>query len=785
MTWRDQVRIALAIAAKDILEALKNKSTISVIISALFVVVAYRLMPSLTAGGAKTNVLVYNLSNSNLVESLEASQVLDLYTYSSEDRFHQALASGGVPELGLIIPTGFSLQPVGAGFNTIEGYLLYWVSEADAQELKQLVEAEIHRLTGQDVSIEIKQERIYPQGLDNTRGLWASMSLVFMSIMIGVSLVPHLILEEKQAHTLDALLVSPANGYQFVAGKALAGLFYSMVGALIVLIVYNDIIFNWWIAIIAALAIATFAVSVGLWLGMRIENRGQLMMWAWIIIIPLFMPVLFYLLAELFPAWLIQLARFIPTVTGLNLLLTAFSKDISIGIALLQLGWILLCSLLVLLGIARMVSLADRAQSVPRASWRERLRQVLKSILPGWHIPQKESGMIEKSGQTHSMPSLESPGWHYEPSPALPATSQGSLLSGLRLIWVIAAKDIRDAIRNKLFISILIGVTLMAGQTAIVPLLLKGADTPTAVVISEGPSEIIKELAQQEGVRVIPVDSRTQFEGQITGSPRTQIGLVLPADFDQQVLDGIPVQLQAYAAHWSDPGKIEGWLKIFDAKFAALGASGVAINPDWEMLYPSDENSGQPSIALFVMVIGILTIGTVLVPILFVEEKEAHTLEVLLVSPAKAWQVVIAKLLVGIFYGLIAAIGLLLLNNYLIVDWGIAILASFGTILFAGAIGTLVGVLSENPTTTGMWGSLVILAVLATTFLRFFENVKLPSLVQILVDWSPGSSMLNLFGAAMTKVISPYALISNLAILLGLGLLIYILAAVFFRRKAS
>lgn len=782
-TWRDQVRITFAIAAKDILDALKNKSTISVIISALFVVVAYRFLPALSSGGTKTNILVYDASNSIMVESLEGSPVLDLYTYSSEDRFHQALSGGGVPELGLIIPAGFTLQSTGAGVNTIQGYLLYWVSEADAQEMKQLVEAEINRLTGQDISIEIQQERIFPQGLDNTRAVWASMSLVFMSIMIGVSLVPHLILEEKQAHTLEALIVSPANSYQFVAGKALAGLFYSMTGAAIVLGIYHDIIFNWWIAILAALSIATFPVSIGLWLGMRIDNRGQLMMWAWIVIVPLFMPVLLYLLAELFPAWLNQLAQYIPTVTGLNLLLTAFSKEFSTGIVLLQLGWIFLCSILILLAISRMLRLSDRAHAQTRSGWTFRVNQALKSFLPDLQTSAEDKVSVEVTPQAQSQLVPDIAGWQYDVSKSTTKTSKAGLLSSLRLIWVIAAKDIRDAIRNKLFISILIGVTLMAGQTVIIPLLLKGSDTPTAVVFSEGSSKVIRELAQQEGVRVIPVDTRNKMEEYITESPRTQLGLILPENFDQQVLAGNPIQLQAYTAHWSNTDKISGWLQIFEAKFAALGATGVAISPDWELLYPADEIAGQPSIALFIMVIGILTIGTALVPILFVEEKEAHTMEVLLVSPAKTWQVIVAKMLVGVFYGSIAAMGLLLLNNYLIVNWGIAILASLGTILFAGAIGTLVGILSENPTTTGMWGGLVILAVLATTFLRFFENVNMPPALQILVDWSPGASMLNLFGAAMTMEISPDALISNLAILLGVGLVIYLLAGMFFARK--
>jgi len=784
-TWRDQIRISLAIGGKDILEALKNKTTLTVIISALFVVVAYRLLPTLSAGASNTNLMVYDASSSNLVEQLEQSPAFDIYTVSSRERFMQLVGEGDVPELGIVIPADFSLQPSGEENKVIEAYLLYWVTEADAQELVQLGQTEIQRLTGAAVSIEIQPERVYPQGIDNTRGLWAAMSLVFMSIMIGVSLLPHLILEEKQGHTLEALLVSPANSYQFVVGKALAGLFFIMTGAVIVLIVYNDIILHWWIAIIAALAVGIFAVSVGLWLGMRIENRGQLTMWAWIIIIPLFMPVLLYLLAVLFPSWLTQIARFIPTVTGLQLLLHAFSLKISLSSVLLQTGYILLCSTLVLLVIARMVRLFDHTQSTHKPGWSASLDRFIKSLIPERHTPQPdtESDLAEYRAKTQSYPTTGTPGWPQDNTHQFSGTVQTGLVSNLRVIWVIAAKDIRDAIRNKLFISILIGVTLMAGQSIILPLLLRGSDTPTAVVFSESQSSIINELAQQEGVRVRPVDSRQQMEEQITGSPQALLGLVIPAEFDQQIQEGVPVQLELYAAHWGDTEKVTNWGKAFEAKLGEIGATGVTVNTDWNRVYPAEGASGQPMIGVIIMVIGILTIGIVLVPILFVEEKEAHTLEVLLVSPARTWQVVVAKLLVGVFYGSIAAIALLLLNNYLIVNWGIAILAALSTILFAGAIGVLVGIISENPTTTGMWGSLIVLVVVATSFLRLFENVTLPPVIQVIVDWSPGSSMLNLFSAAMTRDVSTVPLYTSLALLLALGLVLYTISGIILNRK--
>jgi len=413
------------------------------------------------------------------------------------------------------------------------------------------------------------------------------------------------------------------------------------------------------------------------------------------------------------------------------------------------------------------------------------LDRFINSLIPEKHTPQseKESDMAEYGAKTQSYPTTESPSWQQDHTHQFSGTVQTGLVSNLRVIWVITAKDIRDAIRNKLFISILIGVTLMAGQSIILPLLLRGSDTPTAVVFSENQSAIINELAQQEGVRVRPVGSRQQMEEQITGSPQALLGLVIPAEFDQQVQEGVPVQLELYAAHWGDPEKVTGWGKFFEAKLGEIGATEVIFNTDWNRVYPADGASGQPMIALIIMVIGILTIGIVLVPILFVEEKEAHTLEVLLVSPARTWQVVVAKLLVGIFYGSIAAIVLLLLNNYLIVNWGIAILAALSTILFAGAIGVLVGILSENPTTTGMWGSLIVLVVVATSFLRLFENATLPPAVRVIVDWSPGSSMLNLFSAAMTRDVSPAPLFSSLATLLAFGLVLYFISGMILNRK--
>ena len=68
--WREHARLIWAITAKDLLEVVKNKSTISVLISALFILVLYRMLPTLTTRMEPPGVLVYDAGDSALVAFL-------------------------------------------------------------------------------------------------------------------------------------------------------------------------------------------------------------------------------------------------------------------------------------------------------------------------------------------------------------------------------------------------------------------------------------------------------------------------------------------------------------------------------------------------------------------------------------------------------------------------------------------------------------------------------------------------------------------------------------------
>jgi ABC-2 type transport system permease protein len=351
------LRVIWAISIKDITDAVKNRTTLGVLLSVLFIVGVYQVLPALENIGQAPNVLVYDPGDSALVTMMANSQVFELWTgYRSEAQMKEKLANGQVPELGLTIPADFD----SGSKAPLQGYVLYWVDEDDAVALKRLVEEEISRLAGRTVSIQLAGNAVYMQPDSTGLGLPTSMGMVFAILMIGVSLVPNLILEEKQNKTMDALLVSPAGPVHITLAKAIAGLFYASVVVAVTLAVSHRLITQWWLTACTALCGALFAIALGLLLGSLIETQQQLMVWAWMVIIPLFLPVMLSVLRDLLPAWLQAIFQWIPSVALFRALRVSFANRSSFALYGPPLALILAWTATLLTLVAWRVRRSDR-----------------------------------------------------------------------------------------------------------------------------------------------------------------------------------------------------------------------------------------------------------------------------------------------------------------------------------------------------------------------------------------------------------------------------------------
>lgn len=314
VSWLDHLRLISALAGKDIVDALKTKATLSTILIALLMVLFYRYFPALVEGSDTLNVLLYAETESPIVTALERSPALAVYRYDSQARLMEVFVGAESVELAVVVPEtavapANSNQPL-----VVDGYLMYWVDAAQRAEIKALVEAELAAQLGQPVTLNLTGHDVYFDANTFFFVFSSTLSLLFVILMIGISIIPNLMIEEKQAKTLDVLLVSPASAGHVVAGKALAGLFYGVLGSAVVFAIFGYLIIQWPLAIGTAVLCTLFMVAIGLLLGTYAGARSQLQLLAWFLVIPLLTPVVLIALEGLVPDGAIAVMNWIPTV---------------------------------------------------------------------------------------------------------------------------------------------------------------------------------------------------------------------------------------------------------------------------------------------------------------------------------------------------------------------------------------------------------------------------------------------------------------------------------------
>jgi ABC-type Na+ efflux pump permease subunit len=361
--FRENMRIIWAIAAKDIGDAIKNKHTIGVILTTLALVLIYRLIPQFTevSGLSTPTLLIYDEGDSTLVEALEQSLVLEVYEFGSRSSMEENLAfSGDKNELALVIPADFDEILESDDQPAMDGYVLHWVTETQAREIQELVEDDIKKWSGKRIRIELEGNIIY--SLPNSFGfpVWGSLSIMYVVLMIGATLTPHLMLEEKQSKSMEALLISPANNGHIVIGKSLTGLFYCLTGAVIAVALNVSLITHWWLVILVVLLGAIFSTALGLLLGTIFNTRQQLTVWAMPVFAVFLMPVFVGILPRLLPDNVLNILSFIPTVAMEKVLRISFSETVSSSQVIQPLGTILGCSLLLFIIIRWALQRSDR-----------------------------------------------------------------------------------------------------------------------------------------------------------------------------------------------------------------------------------------------------------------------------------------------------------------------------------------------------------------------------------------------------------------------------------------
>lgn len=341
------------------------------------------------------------------------------------------------------------------------------------------------------------------------------------------------------------------------------------------------------------------------------------------------------------------------------------------------------------------------------------------------------------------------------------------LRENLRIIWAITAKDITDAIKNKIVQGVLIGVAFLMISSQALSLLVGLKDEPTAHFWDQGKSIVSKEVLRSRELNFHPRDDLADLQDAVSQAAEVVIGLVIPEDFDARVAAGTDIELQAYYAHWPKPAAIIEVVTYFEENLSRMTGTNIRIEHTGNKVYPPAHGLGYPMMVAFGMILGVMTVGLILTPYLIVDEKEAHTLDALLISPARTIHLLISKSLVGLFYSLLASSLIFILSWRWIVHWDIILLAIIFGGLSAVSIGLLVGIFFDTPTNINVFVSLLLAVLLMPMYLWTSLAPKLSPFIQMLFEGLPSIAMYKLVRLSFTEVASLNMMGVNIAILLA------------------
>ena len=336
-------RIVLALAAKDIVDALKNKTTLTLLLGLGLMMLTVQALPLLLKLDDRPRIAIYDGSRTSLADELrDGGDVRVLEMRTAEDAL-AVTREASTPMVSVSLPSGWEGS---SGPLVVDGYMANWIGPEAARQLVAQAEQSLGAFTGRPVTIEV--QRLYPTLTSRGHTMMVALGLVLATVLTTTILVPYLILEEKTTHTLDVLRTSPASITQVLVGKGLAGMVYGLLAAA-VLLAFNVALVNLWgLMVVTILAVVMFGVALGLLVGTLVENEGAVQMWVALLVVLLMFPLMLtFFNSNRLPAWVQEATAWLPTTAAFQLARISFGNILPLAQVLPRLAVILVAVVVV------------------------------------------------------------------------------------------------------------------------------------------------------------------------------------------------------------------------------------------------------------------------------------------------------------------------------------------------------------------------------------------------------------------------------------------------------
>jgi len=349
------------------------------------------------------------------------------------------------------------------------------------------------------------------------------------------------------------------------------------------------------------------------------------------------------------------------------------------------------------------------------------------------------------------------------------------IADSLRIVLIIASKDIVDSLKNKLIISLILGMGFMLLMPTVMGMMLVPPETPV-LVYDPGESRVTTLLENSDQYQLQRAVSPSDVE-QVIGSMGfglgVEFGLVVLDDFDQTLEAGGKPVLEGYLA-WANRKKADQFKDDFEALFEEMLNQQVVINIEGNIVYPPLDSGLWLLMVTVTPVTIILIMGINLVPTLLFEEKQTKTMSALLVSPASFGQVVVGKALTGLFYVLVSAGVVFVINWAGVVHWEVVLLFILAIGVFSTGVGLVLGSFFESQQDVVGLTMLLLVVFIGSMFVDLL-GLNIPVFLQAILPWIPSVALAEIIRFIFVENVPWEETLVNLGSVLSISTLLYAL----------
>jgi ABC-2 type transport system permease protein len=349
--------------------------------------------------------------------------------------------------------------------------------------------------------------------------------------------------------------------------------------------------------------------------------------------------------------------------------------------------------------------------------------------------------------------------------------------NSLNVVWSIASKDIVDALKNKATVFNIFAMIAIVVFFYWISSVRPFDKEIEIAVYDEGSSSLLMERVQLADGYSLVLYEMSSIQQMERNMGFKEMGLVIPADFDQVLKAGREPVLQG-SILWVHRAKAAELESKYSQKLTEWLGQSVRVEIGENFVVP------QPNIPTwpvhFHILFAVFFMAITTVPHLMLEEQRTKTMDALLISPASAGQVVVGKALAGLFYVLLSGGLFFALNWAYVTHWGLALLAFLCTALFSLGVALILGVFIKSPLHIMVLMAPMVFLLVLPAFFALEPN--LTANLKTILNWLPTTALVKIVKLSLSSEVPLDQLLNNLAIALGSTVLVFAVVILKVRR---